>query len=174
MGTYIALLRGINVVGANQLAMKDLVSLCCDCGFRNASTWINSGNAIFESKLGEAAIQKKLETALAAKMTKPVAVMIRTPAQLQAALKANPFPGKDGSKVLIAFLAVKVPADALKNLATPGGEQVRTGERVIYVYYPDGMGQSRLRLNIKGASMTMRNVNTVAKLVALSEARSPA
>jgi uncharacterized protein (DUF1697 family) len=93
---------------------------------------------------------------------------------LQAALKANPFPGKDGSKVLIAFLAVKVPADALKNLATPGGEQVRTGERVIYVYYPDGMGQSRLRLNIKGASMTMRNVNTVAKLVALSEARSPA
>jgi uncharacterized protein (DUF1697 family) len=172
MGTYIALLRGINVVGANQLAMKDLVTLCCDCGFRNASTWINSGNAIFESKLGEAAIQQKLEKALAAKMTKPVAVMVRTPAEMRATLEANPFTGKDGSKVLVAFLAGELPKDALKNLATPGGEQVRTGERVIYVFYPEGMGQSRLRLNIKGASLTMRNVNTVAKLVALAEARS--
>jgi hypothetical protein len=33
------------------------------------------------------------------------------------------------------------------------------------------MGQSRLRLNIKGSAMTMRNVNTVAKLVELAEAR---
>lgn len=168
MPTYIALLRGINVVGANQLAMKDLVALCADCGFPNTRTWINSGNAIFDSKLAEADIQKKLEKALAAKMPKPVAVMVRTPAELRATLKANPFPGKDGSKVLVAFLTGELPKDALKTLATPGGEEVVAGERVLYVYYPNGMGQSRLRLNIKGAAMTMRNVNTVAKLVELS------
>jgi uncharacterized protein (DUF1697 family) len=98
MATYIALLRGINVVGANQLAMKDLAALCGDCGFRDTRTWINSGNAIFESKLSESAIQKKLEKALAAKMPKPVAVMVRTPAELRTTLEANPFPGKDGSR----------------------------------------------------------------------------
>jgi uncharacterized protein (DUF1697 family) len=172
MPTYIALLRGINVVGANQLPMKDLVTLCSGCGFRDARTWINSGNAIFDSKLAEAAIQKKLEKALAAKMPKPVAVMVRTPAELRSVLEANPFPGKDGSKVLVAFLGSAMPADPLAGMVTPGGEQVRVGTREIYVYYPEGMGQSRFRLPLKGVSVTMRNINTVAKLVAMSEERA--
>lgn len=168
MPTYIALLRGINVVGANQLAMKDLVTLCADCGFRDTRTWINSGNAIFESKLAEAAIQKKLEKALAAKMPKPVAVMVRTPAELRTALDANPFPNEDGSKVLVAFTGGPMPANPLEGMIAPGGEQVRVGKREIYVFYPEGMGRSKFRLPLKGVSVTMRNINTVAKLVELS------
>ena len=169
MATYIALLRGINVVGANQLAMKDLAALCGDCGFLQARTWIQSGNVIFSSKLKQQAVQQKLEKALAAKMGKKIDVMMRTPAEMRATLEANPFPGKEGSKVLVAFLASQVPPDALKGLVTPGGEQVRPGNREIYIYYPDGMGQSRLRVPVKGVSATMRNINTVAKLVSLAE-----
>ncbi|HEX4006453.1 MAG TPA: DUF1697 domain-containing protein [Acidobacteriaceae bacterium] len=169
MPHYIALLRGINVVGANQLAMKDLAALCGDCGFLNTRTWINSGNALFTSKLGEAAVQKKLEKALAAKMPKPVAVMVRTPAEMRAVLDANPFPHEDGSKVLVAFLGAAMPADPLKGMVTPGGEQAVVGTRVIYVFYPEGMGRSRFRLPLRSVSVTMRNINTVAKLVAMSE-----
>jgi uncharacterized protein (DUF1697 family) len=169
MAVYIALLRGINVVGANQLSMKHLAALCGDCGFAGARTWINSGNVIFATRLGEPAIQKKLEKALAAKMSKPVAVMVRTPAEMRAVLEANPFPGRDGSKVLVAFLSGAVPPDPLRGMVTPGGEQVRVGAREIYIYYPDGMGQSRFRLPLKGVSVTMRNINTVARLVELAE-----
>jgi uncharacterized protein (DUF1697 family) len=168
MPKYIALLRGINVVGANQLAMKDLVALCCDCGFLNTRTWINSGNAIFESRLSEAAIQKKLEKSLAAKMPKSVAVMVRTPAELRATLDANPFPNEDGSKVLVAFIGGPMPANPLEGIVAPGGEQVRVGTRELYVFYPEGMGRSKFRLPLKGISVTMRNINTVAKLVELS------
>lgn len=170
MARYIALLRGINVVGANQLPMKALVALCCDCGFLNARTWINSGNAIFDCKLSEASVQRKLEKALAAKMPKPVAVMVRTPAEMRAALEANPFPKEDASKVLVAFLDGAMPRDPLAGMVTPGGEQVVAGKREIYVFYPEGMGRSKFRLPLRGASVTMRNINTVRKLVELSEA----
>jgi uncharacterized protein (DUF1697 family) len=168
MPTWIALLRGINVVGANQLPMKDLVALCGDCGFLNARTWIQSGNAIFESRLSEASVQKKLTAALKARMGKPVAVMIRTPAEMRAVLDANPFPGEHPSKVLVAFLDGAMPANPLEGMVAPGGEQVRLGQRELYVFYPEGMGRSRFRLPLKGVSVTMRNINTVGKLAQLA------
>jgi uncharacterized protein (DUF1697 family) len=167
MATYIALLRGINVVGANQLAMKDLAALCGECGFANARTWIQSGNVLFESKLQEAAVQRKLESALAAKLGRKIAVMVRTPAEMRAALEANPFKSQEPSKVMIAFLDGPMPANP--GMVGPGGEKVHFGKREIYVYYPEGMGRSKFRLPLRGASVTMRNINTVTKLVALSE-----
>ncbi len=167
MAIYIALLRGINVVGANQLAMKDLAALCGDCGFWKTRTWIQSGNAIFESNLKEDAIQRRLEKALAAKMNKPIAVLVRTPAEMRAALEGNPFPGKEGSKVAVLFLAGAPPAEKLDGLTGPGGEQVRTGRREIYIYYPEGQGRSKFKLPVKEPG-TIRNINTVTKLTELS------
>jgi uncharacterized protein (DUF1697 family) len=41
------------------------------------------------------------------------------------------------------------------------------GTREIYVYYPSGMGQSKLRIPAARYG-TARNLNTVAKLVAMS------
>jgi uncharacterized protein (DUF1697 family) len=171
MPTYIALLRGINVVGANQLPMKDLVTLCGGCGFLQARTWIQSGNVIFESSLSEDSIQKKLAAALAARMGKPVAVMIRTPAELRAVSEANPFPNENPSFVLVAFLEGSMPDNPLGSMVVPDGEQVRVGKREIYVFYPEGMGRSRFRLPLRGVRVTMRNINTVAKLVELGESR---
>lgn len=169
MAVYIALLRGINVVGANQLAMKELVALCGDCGFGKARTWIQSGNAIFESKLKEDAVRRTLEKALAAKMSRPIAVMVRTPAEMRAVLDANPFPDKEGSKVAVVFFAAKAPAEKVEGLTGPAGEQVRAGTREIYIYYPEGQGRSKLKLPFR-ESGTIRNINTVAKLVELTGA----
>ncbi|HUA97789.1 MAG TPA: DUF1697 domain-containing protein [Terracidiphilus sp.] len=169
MPTWIALIRGINVVGANQLSMKDLASLCGDCGFLRARTWIQSGNVLFESTLKELAVQQKLEKALAARMGRKIAVMVRKPAEMRAVLAANPFPNEHPSKVLVAFLDGAMPADPLAGIVAPGGEQVRVGTREIYVFYPEGMGRSRFRLPLRGVSVTMRNINTVARLVALAE-----
>lgn len=168
MAVYIALLRGINVVGANQLAMKDLVALCGDCGFQNARTWIQSGNAVFESKLKEEAIRRTLEKALAGKMTRPIAVMVRTPAEMRAVIEANPFPDKEGSKVAVVFFAGNAPAQKVEGLRGPAGEQVVRGKREIYIYYPEGQGRSKLRLPWKEPG-TIRNMNTVRKLAELSE-----
>ncbi len=169
MAIYIALLRGINVGGTGLLPMKELADLCSVAGFNGIRTYIQSGNLIFESRLAEDAVQSTLEKALEIRMEKKIDVIVRTPAEMRLVLNHNPFRGQDPAKVGVHFLREPPPTDLLKNMTAPGAEQVKPGKREIYVYYPDGMGRSRLKLPLKGAAATVRNINTVAKLVATTE-----
>ena len=165
---YIALLRGINVGGTGLLPMKDLAALCESLGFAAVRTWIQSGNVVFESKLSEPKLKKLLEEALENRMGKKIHVIVRTRAELRRILDANPFADKEPAKVGISFLDAAPPPGLLQKVVAPAGEQVQLGEREIYVYYPIGMGQTKLKMQLD-APATVRNVNTVAKLVALSE-----
>jgi uncharacterized protein (DUF1697 family) len=49
MSKYIALLRGINVGGNNRVEMPKLKKTFESLGFQNVSTYINTGNVIFET-----------------------------------------------------------------------------------------------------------------------------
>jgi len=169
MGIYIALLRGINVGGTGVLPMKELVALCSGLGFEAVRTYIQSGNVILESRLSEQGVRARLEKALAARMEKKIDVMVRTPAEMRSILNANPFQREEPARVAVAFLCDPPPKDLAKNVVAPGGEKVQPGTREVYVYYPDGMGQSKLKLPLKGAAATVRNINTVSKLVELAE-----
>lgn len=53
MSKYIALLRGVNVGGKNIISMAELKAAFIEHGFKNVSTYINSGNIIFESDMGD-------------------------------------------------------------------------------------------------------------------------
>lgn len=169
LATFIALLRGINVGGTGLLPMSELVALCSSLDFQAVRTYIQSGNVIFQSTLSEEAVRACLEKTLRAKMGKKIAVMVRTPAEMKSILAANPFPHHEPAKVTVAFLCDPPPHDLMQNLVTPGGEQVRPGKREIYTYYPEGMGRSKLKLPLKGVEATVRNINTVGRLVALAE-----
>jgi uncharacterized protein (DUF1697 family) len=166
---YIALLRGINVGGAGILSMKDLATICGKLGFAKARTYIQSGNVIFECGLKEDAVRRELEEALQLKMRKKIDVMVRTSTEMRETLEANPFPDREGNKVAVVFLAAKPPVEELRGLTGPAGEQVRAGRREVYVYYPEGMGRSKLKLPLGGAAATVRNMNTVAKLTEMAE-----
>jgi uncharacterized protein (DUF1697 family) len=172
LAIFIALLRGINVGGSGLLSMKDLCALCSNLRFEAARTYIQSGNVIFESSLSEDGVRSRLEKALAAKMGKKIDVMVRTPAEMRSILSKNPFPDKEPAKVAVAFLSEAPPKDLMKNVVAPGGEQVKAGKREIYTYYPEGMGRSKLKLPLIGPA-TVRNMNTVAKLVELAESGHP-
>lgn len=169
MEIYIALLRGINVGGTGILPMKDLAGICEGLGLQSVRTYIQSGNVIFTGGLSEEAVRSRLETALAARMGKKIVVIVRTPAELRSILSHNPFPQEDPAKVAVVFLAEHPPKDLVKKVVAPAGEKVKPGKREIYVYYPDGMGRSKLKLPLDGAAVTVRNVRTVAKLVAMTE-----
>ncbi len=84
-------------------------------------------------------------------------------------LSANPFHRMEPAKVGVAFLCEPPPKDLARNVVAPGGEKVQPGTREIYVYYPDGMGRSKLKLPLNGAAATVRNINTLSKLVELTE-----
>jgi uncharacterized protein (DUF1697 family) len=168
MAVFIALLRAVNVGGTGMLPMKELSTLCSDLGFKNVRTYIQSGNVVFETALLEKAVKAKLEDALAKRMGKKVDVAVRTPPELQAILKENPFSSSPPAKVAVFFLPTQAPETVLENVVAPGGEEVRLGKREIYVYYPDGMGRSKLKVPFAGQA-TARNINTVTKLVAMAD-----
>ena len=55
----------------------------------------------------------------------------------------------------------------MQTISNQASEELALGLREIYVYYPDGVGQSRL--NVRAAKNgTARNMNTVAKLAEIA------
>lgn len=60
---YVALLRGINVGGNRKVPMADLRQVFVGLGFHNITTYINSGNVIFESErmVNASVVQRSLE-----------------------------------------------------------------------------------------------------------------
>ena len=166
MSQYVALLRGVNVGGRGMLAMSDLRALCERAGFKDVRTYIQSGNVVFGSRLGEAAVKAVLERSLAGKMGRPVSVLVRRGEEMAAVLARNPFPSAPANRVLVLFLDRAPARDTLAGLVIPGREQVKLDGREVFVHYPDGMGRSRLKLTL-AESGTGRNLNTVAKLAAL-------
>lgn len=166
MTTYVALLRAVNVGGTGKLPMKDLTELCTGLGLVNVRTFIQSGNVVFESKLGEKSVRTKLEAALTEKLGKKADVVIRTAAELRAVLDANPFPDAEPAKVGVFLMADRVDKALMDRIVAPTGETVGAGGREVYIYFPIGMGKSKLK--IPNAVGTIRNINTVGKLVAMA------
>ncbi len=171
MPNYVALLRGVNVGGSGRLSMKDLRDICAAEGLTGVRTYIQSGNVVFESGHSEADIRSRLEPVLKVKVGKSVDVMVRTAEEMSSILSGNPFPEENPAKVAVAFLHGLAPSNQLQGLIGPDGEVVRAGKREIYTFYPNGMGRSKLKLPLKGDSVTVRNINTVAMLVALAASR---
>jgi uncharacterized protein (DUF1697 family) len=58
---YAVLFRGINVGGKNTVKMAELKQLLIDSGLFNVKTYIQSGNAVFETTLDEAALLRKIK-----------------------------------------------------------------------------------------------------------------
>ena len=111
----------------------------------------------------------ELEAALVAYAGKAVGVMVRTAAEMAAVLAANPFPDKPGNRTVAIFVDTPLAADALKAVSGQSEEEFQLGVREIYVFYGEGMADSKLKIPA-AKSGTARNMNTVAKLAAMAAA----
>jgi uncharacterized protein (DUF1697 family) len=166
---FVALLRAVNVGGTGKLPMQALKTMCEKLGFAKVQTYIASGNVIFQSAKSEKAVKAALEGALQAYAGKPVGVMVRTVAEIEKVLLANPFPNSPPNKTVAIFLDESPPKDTLKTITGSTGEEVRLGLREIYVHYPESVSMARSKLKMPAAKNgTARNMNTVAKLAKLA------
>jgi uncharacterized protein (DUF1697 family) len=166
MTAYVALVRAVNVLGTGKLPMSELKAVCMAAGHAKVQTYIASGNVVFESRKSEPRIKSELEAALAVYVGKPVRVLVRTAAQMAAVVASNPFPNAPPSKTVSIFLDEAPASDALRAVTGRNGEEIGLGAREIYVHYPNGIGQSKLRIPAATVG-TARNMNTVAKLAAM-------
>lgn len=168
MPTNLAFLRGINVGGNNIIKMEKLRELCTATGLNNVRTYIQSGNIVFESNLSEAALIKKLEQALHAHMKKPILVMVRSAKEITDILSKNPFKKQEPKKVGVMLFAQKVPKNVEKEFTIEGPEELTIIGREIYINFPNGMGQAKIKFPKAAEKGTVRNINTLNKLSTLS------
>lgn len=171
MTTFIALLRAVNVGGTGKLSMADLRSLCEDANFGDVRTYIASGNVIFESTRSEAAVKKTLEQRLLAHAGKPIGVVVRTADEMAEVLRRNPFPDAAARHTVAIFLDAPPPPTTLESIAGRVDEEVRLGQREIYVCYGGNMGRTKLKIPA-AKNGTARNMNTVATLASMAGANA--
>jgi len=178
MKTYIALFRGINVGGKGSLPMRELVTLLEKLGCRNVRTYIQSGNAVFESdEKNTANLAERISAEIEkSRGFKPV-VMLLKPKDLEKAMEQNPFPvAEDAMTALhLGFLTSppSAPDLALLENVKAGSEKFRLIGKVFYSYAPEGVGRSKLAANSErclGVPMTDRNWRTVCKIMELGKA----
>jgi uncharacterized protein (DUF1697 family) len=166
---YVALLRAVNVGGTGKLPMAELKAMGEACGFANARTYIVTGNLLFESALGEAAIKAMLEGKLHAYAGKPVEVFVRTAKELAAIVAADPFPDAHGSRHLVYFQDGPATAELIASCRDINGERLAVNARELYVDYGDGIRFTKLKIPGK-TDRTGRNMNTVRKLAEMLQA----
>lgn len=176
---YISILRGINVSGQKRIKMVDLKALYEAQGFEGVSTYIQSGNVIFEStETDKKKIRKILERAIEEKYKFHVPVDLRTSKELKRVVENCPYEEvkveENGTKVLVTFLKSAPPNQKqdllLGYVKSPERLSIQGSE--VYLYCPNGYGKSKLSNTLieskLGMSATTRNWKSVKKLYELS------
>jgi len=176
MKICIGLLRGVNVGGKKMIPMARLKSWLEEQQFGEVRTLLQSGNAVFRSpKPVNSQLEQALEKAAERDLSLQADFHLRTPSEWAALIAGNPFAreARDDPSHLVALLLKAAPtavqAAALQQ-AIPGRERAVVAGRQAYLYYPDGIGDSRLTPALLdrtlGTRGTARNWNTVLKLAA--------
>lgn len=173
--SHVALLRGINVTGKHVLPMKDLKSIFESSGARDVSTYIQSGNVLFNASPSAAtAIAAKVHARIAADFGFTSPVVIRRTKDLRDLPSRNPFLPRvtDFSRLLVFFLERPSLVTTLDLLRFAPDEFVLSSPE-LFAYFPRGVGQSKFNNTHlekqAGSSATGRNWNTVLKLIELSQ-----
>jgi uncharacterized protein (DUF1697 family) len=153
--------------------MANLRAMLAKLGCVDVETYVQSGNAVFGTKLGEPQLTTALEGALARAMGRTIATTLRTQAQLQAIVEANPFGtvATNPAYLCVTFLshAPTKPEVAPLHAQDFGPELFSVAGKEIYTWHPAGQGRSALaaalgKLRLRG-TVTTRNWNTVRKLL---------
>jgi uncharacterized protein (DUF1697 family) len=176
MTRVIALLRAVNVGGTGKVAMPELCKLLTGLRFTGVKSLLQSGNVVFGcAEPAGAALEAKLEAAVAKKLGVQTAFFVRTAGEWDAIVAHNPYPdaARDDPShlVVMCFKSALAAKDvAALQAAITGRETVKANGKQAYFTYPDGIGTSKLTNAIierkLGQAGTARNWNTVLKLAA--------
>ena len=171
MPRFVALLRGVNVGGKNKLAMSELRTLVESLGYTDVRTFIQSGNVLFSTD--ETVVAPDLQRSIEARFGLAIAVVLRSAAELELVVGADPFPEAERARVHVGFMTARPPAEAVAALdhARFLPEEFIVSGRELYLHLPSGMARTKLPAYLGralGVPTTLRNWNTVTKLLELA------
>jgi uncharacterized protein (DUF1697 family) len=170
--THVALLRGINVGTAKRVAMEDLRAVMSGLGFTDVRTLANSGNVVFSANGRSGDPSRRISAEIEKQLGVKSRVTVLTAAELDVAVRGNPLlkVATHPSRLLVGVLASRDDRARLEPLARQrwrDGERLALGERVCYLWCPDGVAKSRVLEEVEKAldgAITSRNWATIQKL----------
>lgn len=179
MVTYISILRGINVSGKNLIKMDALRKSYEQLGYRQVTTYVQSGNIVFKAERAETG---DLAQSIAGQITKDfgleVPVQVLNLEKLRTIMEGNPFqndPNKEASHLHVTFLASAPQDDQIELIESKRqeGELIDFSADAVYLYCPNGYGRTKLTNNFLESklkvSATTRNWKTVNALLKIGE-----
>jgi uncharacterized protein (DUF1697 family) len=154
------------------LKMPALQAALEGAGFSEVKTLLSSGNVVFRGRRAtDAAIEKKIESAIEEKTGKKFGVIVRSIEELQALIDAEPYQAfrlPAGSKRVVTFLRLQ-PEKGLKLPPALDGAQIWTvrGREALSSYVRSDKGPVFMALIEKtfGKDVTTRTWDTVQKVV---------
>jgi uncharacterized protein (DUF1697 family) len=172
---YVALLRGINVGKSVQVPMKKLKSILEESGLQNVITYLNSGNAIFESSLASKELTQLIEEKLFSEFGQSIPVLIKTSAEMITIKNSIPpeWKNDETQQTYIAYLfSDAADPDLLNDLPVKKQymEMIYAHEAIIWNIRRENYNKSQITKIMNHSSysrMTTRNVNTARKLAEL-------
>jgi uncharacterized protein (DUF1697 family) len=153
--------------------MTDLRNFVTQLGMGDARSLLQSGNLVFDSAVRTGAeLERFLETEAMDRLSLDVDFVVRTPDEWKSIIRQNPFrkeAERDPKHLVVMFLKAEPDVADLVALQTDirGGEIVKAKGKQAYIFYPDGIGRSKLTpavLEKRLGRGTGRNWSTVLRL----------
>jgi uncharacterized protein (DUF1697 family) len=173
---YVALLRAINVGGKSKVEMSRLKEAFTDLKFDNVTTYINSGNVLFDAKGSDRGrLVKRIEGSIEDEFGFLIPVLLRTRSEIARILKSAPPAWVTDKRMRcdVMFLQTKFYSGAVL-------KQVPVQPEIVDLRYVSGALIWRIDRAKAGRSkvgkiigtelyknLTIRNINTVRKLADL-------
>ena len=177
MTVYVSMLRAINVGGSGLLKMDALREAYESLGLADVRTLLQSGNVLFRSGLTDRErLAKRIAQEIERRFDLKIEVILRTLAEVASIVDRGPVlsPRADKTKLLVMFLSA-VPGPSAQAALRKWHKDKQLKELLevrgpeIYLYYPDGVGRSKLTGGVIEGKLdtagTARNWNTLIKLV---------
>jgi uncharacterized protein (DUF1697 family) len=173
---YVAFLRDINVSGHAPISMDDLCQYFELPGFHNITTYIQTGNVLFETEeTDEVMLRQKIEKQLKEKLGYEVTVLLRMVHELKNVIKNNPFNhirSDETRNLYVTFLSNYPSYDVHGALGvySNDAEDARLVKREVYILssnygktcFPNSLIEKKL-----GVSAITRNWMTLNKILEL-------
>jgi len=179
MKTYISILRGINVSGQKLIKMDALRKMYENLGFRNVTTYVQSGNVVFTSDDTELHdMELKISHQIEKEFGFVVPIIVLTVDRMKSVIDNNPFlkdTDKDRSFLHVTFLSSKPACFDQKAIEDKKqqGEDLFLSDDAVYLYCPNGYGNTKLTNNLFETKLkvkaTTRNWKTTSELFKMSQ-----
>lgn len=174
-------LRGVMPSGKNRVPMAELRRILSENGFENVRTWIQSGNVVLNSSLPPGEIAQNIHHLIKDYIGAELGVVVKSRGELISVLEENPFgKGYDLSRVFFSLFNDVLNPSRVEELHAVNfqPEELMVTPRAAYMFISGTYGRGKLSNNFIENKLkimaTMRNFNTISKMIMLSDADTSA